>query len=229
MPVRGDLPSHRQPDRRNLARPMHARIRAGHRDDGLSIALPSSRDIAIGVSTALVSRFGKRPDRPRILDGLHDPRGPVATDRRSVPSAAILFARGINLVSSRRIARPSGRFATEPSGKPAQPGRRFRLVPRLLHRGFSNWPVPVAGIEDIIITLLSSNISVSPALAALRDAAREACRRSSGICCGLDEAGKRAESGRQCGLATPRRSANVQRGIACTAFDRPDQTWWNAL
>lgn len=97
--------------------------------DRRAIALPSSTDVAIGVSTALVSRFGERPDH-WVLDGLHDLQGPVSADGRSAPSAAIQFAGGINLVSSSRIARPSGKFATEPSGKPAQPGRRFRLVPR---------------------------------------------------------------------------------------------------
>jgi hypothetical protein len=49
-PVRGDLPSHPQPGRRNHARPMRARIRTAHREDGLSIALPSSTNVATGVS-----------------------------------------------------------------------------------------------------------------------------------------------------------------------------------
>jgi hypothetical protein len=45
MPVRGNLSSHTQPDRRDHARPMHARIRAGRRQDGGAIALSPARTL----------------------------------------------------------------------------------------------------------------------------------------------------------------------------------------
>ena len=138
MPMCGDLPSDPQPSRRDHARPMHARIRAGRREDGFLVALPPGPDAAVGVSAARRASGGGndpaanhscgRQAGARSRRGRRTPSRRWQRNRSRSPLTAAMCGRLVSIrgARSRSCSLRSATMTASRSSSPACRRRRLR-------------------------------------------------------------------------------------------------------